>query len=82
MLRCPACGSPDLYEVLGGYAGTVYCCKRCGYTGSFIIESEDALPPPEIQDHEKGETRFPLSLWLKIAAALLVLYLLFLTLKP
>jgi len=75
MLRCPACGSADLYEVLGGYAGTVYRCKKCGYTGSFVIESDEELPPPETQDPEEGENRFALPLWIKIAAALLLFYL-------
>ncbi|MDD3111084.1 MAG: hypothetical protein PHU26_02175 [Methanofollis liminatans] len=46
MLRCPRCWSPDLYAVIGGYAGTVYRCKKCGYTGSFVVEAGDDLPPP------------------------------------
>jgi len=79
MLRCPACGSPDLYEELGGYGGFRYRCKQCGYTGSFVIESEEELPPPETGVHEEDETPFTIPLWLKIAAVLLVFYL-FLTL--
>lgn len=55
MLRCPKCGSTDLYEVLGGYAGTMYRCKKCGYTGSFVVESEEELPPPP--DEERMHRR-------------------------
>jgi len=36
---CPACGSADIYYEVGGYAGTVYHCKECGYIGAFVIEA-------------------------------------------
>lgn len=52
MLRCPRCGSPEIYEVLGGYAGTMYRCKKCGYTGSFVVESEEDYPPREEKNWE------------------------------
>ncbi|EJG07771.1 hypothetical protein Metli_1827 [Methanofollis liminatans DSM 4140] len=76
MLRCPQCGSTDLYEELGGYGGFRYRCKQCGYTGSFVIESEEELPSPEAVVHEEGETHFTIPLWIKIVAVLFVLYLL------
>ncbi|HXW98492.1 MAG TPA: hypothetical protein VEI51_02075 [Methanomicrobiales archaeon] len=41
MLCCPRCGSIEVYEEIGGYAGTMYRCKKCGYRGSFIVEVED-----------------------------------------
>ena len=41
MLCCPRCGGTDIYEEIGGYAGTIYRCKKCGYRGAFIVEVED-----------------------------------------
>ncbi|HMA05832.1 MAG TPA: hypothetical protein VKO45_07880 [Methanomicrobiales archaeon] len=41
MLCCPRCGGTEIYEEIGGYAGTVYRCKKCGYRGAFIVEIED-----------------------------------------
>ena len=41
MLCCPKCRSIEVYEDLGGYTGTIYRCKKCGYRGSFIVEIED-----------------------------------------
>jgi hypothetical protein len=37
------CGNADLYFEVGGYAGTVYHCKECGYIGSFIIEANEEM---------------------------------------
>ncbi|WP_067049507.1 hypothetical protein [Methanofollis ethanolicus] len=69
MLRCPKCGSIDLYEVLGGYAGTMYRCKRCGYTGSFVVESEEELPPPPDEDEiNRTQMRYSFYDGVKIAA--------------
>lgn len=53
MLRCPRCGNPEIYEVLGGYTGTMYRCKKCGYTGSFVVESEEDYPPREEKDWDR-----------------------------
>jgi transposase-like protein len=58
MLRCPTCGSTDLYEVLGGYAGTMYRCKRCGYTGSFVVESEEELPLQDDDEIKRAQMRY------------------------
>jgi transposase-like protein len=41
MLCCPRCGGTDLYEEMGGYTGTIYRCKKCGYRGAFILEIEE-----------------------------------------
>lgn len=40
---CPVCGNGDLYYEVGGYAGTVYHCKECGYVGAFIIEANEEM---------------------------------------
>jgi uncharacterized Zn finger protein len=40
---CPVCGNADLYYEVGGYAGTVYHCKECGYVGAFIIEANEEM---------------------------------------
>jgi transposase-like protein len=41
MLCCPRCGGTGIYEEMGGYAGTIYRCKKCGYRGAFILEIEE-----------------------------------------
>lgn len=40
---CPVCGSSDVYYEVGGYAGTVYHCKECGYVGAFVIEANEEM---------------------------------------
>ncbi|QYZ78481.1 hypothetical protein E2N92_03075 [Methanofollis formosanus] len=74
MLRCPKCGSTDLYQVLGGYAGMRYRCKQCGYTGSFVVESEEELPSPEKGEH-RTEKSVSVYRWIRIAALLLLVFL-------
>jgi transposase-like protein len=41
MIRCPTCGSRDIYPVAGGYIGQIFRCKKCGYRGSFVLETDD-----------------------------------------
>jgi len=38
IIKCPKCGSTDLYYESGMIAGHVYHCKNCGYIGSFVVE--------------------------------------------
>jgi len=51
VLKCPMCGSTDLYFESGGIAGYVYHCKNCDYIGAFVIEEEIEW---EEDVHEKG----------------------------
>jgi C4-type Zn-finger protein len=44
MLRCPSCGSCEIYPVAGGYLGSVYLCKECGYRGSLVLEVDEDEP--------------------------------------
>ena len=37
---CPTCGSEDIYLWMGGKTGIIYKCKKCGYTGPFVIEED------------------------------------------
>ncbi|TAJ44803.1 IS1 family transposase [Methanofollis fontis] len=76
MLRCPQCGSTDLYTMIGGYGGFRYRCKQCGYIGSFVLESDEELPSPVTRPKESEEKKIAVPLWLKIVVALLVLYML------
>jgi transposase-like protein len=41
MIRCPVCGSRDIYLPVGGVMGELYRCKHCGYSGSLVIEEDD-----------------------------------------
>ena len=40
MLYCPSCKSDQIFAVAGGYIGQVYLCKKCGYRGSFVLETD------------------------------------------
>jgi transposase-like protein len=53
MYYCPACKSPEIYTVAGGYMGQVYLCKKCGYRGSFVLEIDDAGMPGEKEKIDK-----------------------------
>jgi len=39
-LHCPCCDSTRIYIPTGGYTGTYYHCKDCGYEGALVIEHE------------------------------------------
>jgi transposase-like protein len=41
MIRCPVCRSTEIYRLVGGYIGEIYRCKRCGYSGSLVIEEDE-----------------------------------------
>jgi rubredoxin len=45
MLCCPRCGGTGIFLETGGYTGTIYRCKKCGYRGAFILEIGDDRPP-------------------------------------
>jgi transposase-like protein len=47
MLRCPSCGSSEIYPVVGGYIGQVYLCKACRYRGSLVVEVDEDEPERE-----------------------------------
>lgn len=49
MLYCPTCKSDQIFAVAGGYIGQVYLCKKCGYRGSFVLETDDD------NDRSRGE---------------------------
>lgn len=40
VLRCPQCGSTDLYYELGLITGYKYHCKNCQYVGPLVIQDE------------------------------------------
>ncbi|HDR74195.1 MAG TPA: hypothetical protein ENN85_09870 [Methanoculleus sp.] len=44
MLRCPKCGSREIYPVAGGYTGWIYRCKKCGYQGALVLEYDEEEP--------------------------------------
>ncbi len=52
---CPVCGNADLYYEVGGYAGTVYHCKECGYVGAFIIEANEEMIEKIRENYLRGK---------------------------
>jgi transposase-like protein len=41
MIRCPVCGSTEIYRLAGGVMGELYRCKHCGYVGALVIEEDE-----------------------------------------
>ncbi len=40
VLRCPQCGSRELYYEAGLITGYKYHCKKCQYIGPLVIQDE------------------------------------------
>jgi len=40
ILVCPMCFGSRIDLYIGGYAGKIYKCLECGYTGPIILEIE------------------------------------------
>lgn len=78
MRRCPQCGSNDLFQLAGGYLGAEYRCKRCGYHGAFVVESEEEMPHPEAPDTESRGMDIPL--WVRILAIIFLLIIIWIAL--
>jgi predicted nucleic acid-binding Zn ribbon protein len=57
MLCCPRCGGTDIYEEMGGYTGTIYRCKKCGYRGAFILEIRDDWVPEHEREGDRERSR-------------------------
>lgn len=81
-LYCPRCGSTSVTLETGGYGGMIYRCKTCGFSGAFVIESDDeskiaswaALTQVHDAPIEEWTTRK--SLLIKVLAAMLLFLLL------
>ncbi len=52
MFYCPKCKSQEVFPEVGGYVGSIYICKDCGYRGSFVLEVDS---PEGIKNVEKEE---------------------------
>jgi uncharacterized Zn finger protein len=57
MLCCPKCGSIEVFEEIGGYAGTMYRCKKCGYRGALIVEVDGEEDRKEHRDRRHLGTK-------------------------
>ncbi|MCE5296146.1 MAG: hypothetical protein LLG16_03465 [Euryarchaeota archaeon] len=53
VLKCPVCGSADLYYENAMITGVVYHCKKCGYVGSFVVEED--YDEDELEEDEKNK---------------------------
>lgn len=78
MRRCPQCGSNDLFQTVGGYIGSEWRCKRCGYQGAFVVESEEEMPHPEAPKTESPGMNIPL--WIRILAIIFLLIIIWIAL--
>jgi transposase-like protein len=54
MFYCPQCKSQEIYPAAGGYIGSIYICKDCGYRGSFVLEIDS---PEGIKDVESANRK-------------------------
>ncbi|WAI01463.1 hypothetical protein [Methanogenium organophilum] len=81
MIRCPRCNSKEIYAVAGGYGGNYYRCKKCGYSGAFVVEYDNDKAPEEerklqaeyreeVQEYEKK--RQPLA-WILLALLIIAI---------
>lgn len=60
MLHCPRCRSTDIFAEVGGYMGSMYHCKRCGYQGAFVVEYDEpggGCAPPDGGDASQRPDR-------------------------
>jgi len=53
VLRCPQCGSTNIYYENALITGYKYHCADCDYVGAFIIEEEEGTG----SEDDGGETR-------------------------
>ncbi|MCP1661569.1 MULTISPECIES: hypothetical protein [Methanocalculus] len=73
MRRCPQCGSSDLFQSVGGYLGSEWRCKRCGYQGAFVVESEEEMPHPETDRDPNSAKLSGVPFWFRILALLILI---------
>ncbi|MDI9610407.1 MAG: TFIIB-type zinc ribbon-containing protein [Archaeoglobaceae archaeon] len=52
LLVCPVCYSKDVELDTGGVSGK-FCCKNCGYIGSFILEMTEGELEEMLKAKEK-----------------------------
>jgi len=53
VLRCPTCGSADLFLENAMITGVIYHCKKCDYVGPFVLEED--YYEEEIEEEIKGK---------------------------
>lgn len=57
MYYCPKCKSPEIFPEVGGYIGSIFICKDCGYRGSFVLEVDSPDGITKIEREEKRHKR-------------------------
>ncbi|NMB79611.1 MAG: hypothetical protein GYA23_11025 [Methanomicrobiales archaeon] len=53
MFYCPKCKSQEIFPEVGGYVGSIYICKDCGYRGTFVLEADSAEGIRNVEDDER-----------------------------
>ncbi|NLD56528.1 MAG: TFIIB-type zinc ribbon-containing protein [Methanomicrobiales archaeon] len=57
MYYCPKCKSQEIFPEVGGYVGSIYICKDCGYRGSFVLEVDSSDGIKNVEREERVHTR-------------------------
>jgi hypothetical protein len=56
VLRCPLCKSHDVHQSIG-YYDQEYTCKKCGYTGTLILDVPGTVNHQETPDLTAGSRK-------------------------
>lgn len=57
MFYCPKCKSQEIFPEVGGYVGSIYICKDCGYRGSFVLEVDSVEGIKNVEKEERALKR-------------------------
>jgi len=57
MFYCPKCKSQEIFPEAGGYVGSIYVCKDCGYRGSFVLEVDSPEGMKNVERDERVHKR-------------------------
>ena len=57
MFSCPKCKSQQIFPEVGGYVGSIYVCKDCGYRGSFVLEVDSVEGIKNVEKEERAHKR-------------------------
>ena len=59
MYYCPKCKSQEIFPEVGGYVGSIFICKDCGYRGSFVLEVDSPEGIKNVEREERASKKLP-----------------------